>query len=522
MPNVAYVRPEFSALLPRWNMIRDCLAGAAQVKARGDVYLPRPNPTDQSPENLARYAQYLQRAVFYGVTGRTLRGLVGQVMSDDAMLVLPPLLEVMEKDIDGGGVSLEQQSQKALDLVLAHGRAGLLADYPSMATGPATRQQLLDAEVRPVVLLLEPWDVINWRTISIGGVMKLALIVINESYVTDDDGYAQEFDDQWRVLRLDNDGLLVVEEWIRKPGTGKGTDTAADYVLKSIVDGAGNKTEAQYFPTDSSGKRLNYVPFTFIGAVNNDPTPDLPPMYDMAELNIAHYRNSADYEESCFIVGQPTPVLGGLTEDWVKTVLKGTVQLGSRGAIPLPAGGTAALLQAGPNSMPKEAMEAKERQMVALGARLVQQQKVARTATEAGQENASETSVLCAVTHNVSEAYEHALRWALAYVDVTADAEKVVQFGLNDDFDISTMTAQDRAQLIAEWQGGAITDEEMRAALTRSGVAFEDFDMWKQKSEEQALMKPIAPIIPMPGQPVPPGKKPAAMPMQKQQGTPAE
>jgi len=36
------------------------------------------------------------------------------------------------------------------------------------------------------------------------------------------------------------------------------------------------------------------VPFTFIGATNNDCTPDLPPLYDMAVL----YRNSADYEEA--------------------------------------------------------------------------------------------------------------------------------------------------------------------------------------------------------------------------------
>ena len=60
-------------------------------------------------------------------------------------------------------------------------------------------------------------------------------------------------------------------------------------------------------------------------------------MYDLAVLNIAHYRNSADYEESCFVTGQPTVWASGLTEAWVEDVLKGELRLGSFGGIPLPA-----------------------------------------------------------------------------------------------------------------------------------------------------------------------------------------
>jgi hypothetical protein len=62
-------------------------------------------------------------------------------------------------------------------------------------------------------------------------------------------------------------------------------------------------------PKRGDGEAWNYIPFTFVGSVNNDETPDLPPLYDLAVLNVAHYRNSADYEESCYMVGQPTPYL---------------------------------------------------------------------------------------------------------------------------------------------------------------------------------------------------------------------
>ena len=128
--------------------------------------------------------------------------------------------------------------------------------------------------------------------------------------------------------------------------------------------------------------------------------------------------------------------------------------------------------------------------MVAIGAKLVEQSQVQRTALEASMENASETSTLASIARNVSSAYEQSLRWALAYLDRAPATE--LKYKLNTDFAIATMNAQDRAQLSAEWQSGAITDEEMRKQLERAGVAYEDFEEWRTKRDEQVLTKPIA------------------------------
>ncbi len=499
-PNIAWPRPEFLELLPRWQLIRDCVAGSAQVKKRGDQYLPRPNPTDTSPENLARYEQYRHRAVFYGVTGRTLNGLVGQVMAEDPHLVLPAIIDTMEDDIDGGGVSFAQQAGHALSLVTAHGRAGLLVDYPKQAGEATTKAELDKGQVRPTIVLVEPWDVINWRVLPVGGKNVLALVVISEQYVTDDDGFEEQWDDQWRVLRLDEQGEVVIEEWVRDP------NNAREFILKPNKE---TGSVAQYFPTDSAGKPLRAVPFKFIGSNNNDPTPDLPPLYDLATLNIAHFCNSADHEESCYIVGQPTPVFTGLTEGWVKEMLKGVVQLGARGAVLLPEGGDAKLLQADPNTMPKEAMEAKEKQMVALGAKLVQEQQVQRTATEVTSDRAAETSVLGNIANNVSEAYECAFALALTFVDVSqapkdGQDSEAVEVELNTNFVANRLNAQELAQLVATWVAGAITDEEMRLNMIRAGIASDDFETWKTARDEQLLTKPIAtgvPAKPAPGAP---------------------
>jgi hypothetical protein len=447
------------------------------VKEKAELYLPKPNPTDTSEENKSRYKQYIERAMFYGVTGRTLRGLTGLAFKSDPAITLPKTLEVMESDADGAGVSLNQLAYKAHSLVMAFGRAGVFTDYPA-TEGATTRAQLEAALVRPTIQLVEPWDIINWRTICVGGKLKLSLVVLSEEYVTDDDGFEQECDDQWRVLRLDEDGLYVMEEWIRDPNNKN------EYVIKKI-----NEQEARYFPTDASGKRLDYIPFAFIGATNNDSNPDLPPLYDLASLNIGHYRNSADYEESAFLVGQPTPVLAGLTEDWVKNVLKGKVLLGSRGAIPLPVGGSAMLLQAAPNIMPKEAMELKEKQMVAIGAKLVDASAPQRTATEARMENAGEQSVLTMVTKNVSSAFVQALEWAGYFVDKT---ESEIVFEISTDFLPAQIDANGLTQLIAAWQGRALSFTEMRKKLRDSGYATQTDEEAKDELDSEEI-QPTAP-----------------------------
>jgi hypothetical protein len=50
-------------------------------------------------------------------------------------------MDVVKVDVDGAGVSLDQQSRKALSHTIAYGRAGMLTDYPT-TEGPATVKEV--------------------------------------------------------------------------------------------------------------------------------------------------------------------------------------------------------------------------------------------------------------------------------------------------------------------------------------------------------------------------------------------
>lgn len=438
-------RREYRDMLLQYQRISDCEMGQDQIKKRTTRYLPAPNASDESIENQNRYKAYLERALFYNVTQPTISGMVGQIFARDPVAELPTNLDVLMQDASGEGLTLTQLAKRAARYTLGYGRAGVLSDYPEIDTGESVSVQQVEAgEVRPIITIYNAIDIINWREIIVQGRKILRLVVLREKYDDDSDEFAISTKDQYRVLRI----------------------TEGVYTVQVYRDGV--PVSDPVVPRGSNGQPFTRIPFTFIGSENNDSDIDVPPMGAIANINVAHYRNSADYEESTFVVGQPTLVVSGLTEDWLQNQLKGVVSFGSRGGLALPEGANAQLIQMEPNSAAFEAMEKKERQMVALGAKLVEQRSVQRTAFETGVETASETSILQDVANNVSAAIKFALEQSAAF---TGDSPNEIQFDLNDEFDLAMMTAQEREQVIKSWADGAITFSEMRANLRKSGTA---------------------------------------------------
>lgn len=460
-----FIKPELLEMLPVYKLCRDCYSGDRAVKGRVNFgaqsvnngagggrnvaispYLPDPSPSTESDEIKAqRYNDYVTRAVFYNVTRRTVAAMAGAVFSKYPNLQLGDLT-ALETDVDGAGQSLMQQAKDAFTNCLLTGRGGFLADMPVI--DGASRAQVSSGSIRPNIAHYCSESIINWRYRTFNGIKKTSLIVLAETYVDSDDGFEQTTKPQLLVLRL-NDSEQVESEIYRK--TDKGWQSLGVNLLK-----------------DGYGKPLTEIPFYVYGAVNNDLEPDDSPIYDVAQLNIAHFRNSADYEEGNFIAGQPTLVVTGLTQDWVDDVLDGGIAIGARSGIMLPANASASLLQATANNALMESMLHKEKQMTALGAKLIENNKQAKTATEAAQDSAEESNTLTNMAYNLSDAYTKAVKACARYMRYD---DKDVVVTLNTNFNFAKMDAQARAQLVAEWQSGAITFGEMRGALVESEIA---------------------------------------------------
>lgn len=487
--SVKHIRKEVSDLLPIYKMIRDVLGGPSKVKAAGVTYLPAPDPLDNSEYGAARYESYVTRAIFFDATARSHEGFVGQMFYRETVLELPAILKPMIDDIDGQGTTLEQQLKSTAGEVLALGRQGLYTDYSADGVDKVTRQDQEIGRVRATIQRYSPERIINWRWSSIGNHRYLSLVVLEEDYAETDDGFETKTKTQYRELRMEpNDsGKLIFK-----------------CVVWREVDNQFTAMEPTY-PKMGNGKNWDRIPFQFIGSSDNDPEVDKPPLEGMAHVNIGHYRNSAEYEETIFMMGQPTPWASGITENWLKEAWNGELRLGTREFIPLPTGGQMGLLQMTPNTMAENGMVQKEKQLVALGAKIMENKAVASTATEENRDSVIENSTLSSVAKNTSSAYTKAFMDALAY----SNGSGKVTVEINTDFETSKLSAQERQQLMADWQGGGMTWEEYRWNMRRGGVVFVDDKVAREQIKEE-LEESIdldKNPLPKPGEKVPPAEK---------------
>ena len=442
---------EYVESIPLWNQVKDCVKGSAAVKSRmsgslkGDAYLPVPDPLDTSDENVSRFAAYLYRANFVNFTGHTKKGMIGMVFRRDTKIEFPAELEYLKTNSNGGGLSIDQLIKAILGGTLEAGRFGLLVDYPAISD--EEREKLTVEQVKELNLQanIQPYaadQIINWRTTVVGAVKKLSLVVIKEKVEEiAEDGFGVKKVTKHRVLKL-VDGVYIQELW-----------DDADTMEKTFT------------PRKSDGSEWNEIPFIFVGSENNDETVDESPLFDLSAINLAHYRNSADYEESSFFVGQPTPVVIGIDENWYTKVLKKKLKLGSRSGIPLPAGGDAKLLQAEANTMPAEGMTAKEQQMIKIGARVIQDISGDETAEAAKIRFAGQNSQLAGIIGNIEDALNSCFVWAGEFMATV----KETTLEINRQFYDATMDAQQAMAIIQFADRGDMSQADVRDSLRRSG-----------------------------------------------------
>jgi hypothetical protein len=403
-----------------WQQTRDAVKGSVAIKEKRARYLPVPDGEtgSEGATNLRyaneehkgtgtlRYRNYIKRAVYTNFTGRTKNALVGAVFRKDPTIVVPAGLEYLIDDATGDGLSLNQLAKDELSNLLEVGRAGFLVDYPQADQGLSVEDvDLLDLRASIVPYTAE--QIINWKLDAYGGRKLLTLIVLEEDYPDDDDEFGHEKKKQQRILRLSDEGY-------------------SQQIYRDEMP-----YSEQFFPTKADGSKWFEIPFVFCGSKNNDASIDDAPLADIAEVNLAHYRNSADYEESCFITGQPTLfITHSLSAEQFAEYNPNGIKLGSRAGHVLGETGAATLVQAEANNIVREAMNSKLNEMVAIGARIVTDRGQNETAEGARIRFASENSVLGDVVNNLSEALFTCIIWVGKFMGFDGDTE----FYLNTEF----------------------------------------------------------------------------------------
>ena len=426
-----YKHPDYERAAPLWEKVRDACAGEDAIKAKAEAYLPAPSEEDTGAAK--RYARYLQRAVYLNATGRTLQGLVGVAFANWPQVVTRH--KILLDDADGSGVGIIGQAQGTLAQVLQTGRAALLADFAKL--DEVTRKRVAGKTVadweqaggRAFVSSYTAEQVLTWETQG----TSLTRVVLLEAHTIYEGGEAKSLP-QLRELLLVG-GKYIIKVWQKRTDNG------------------------QFLLVDTIETGRPFIPLAFVGATKNDPSPDTPPLLDLANLNIHHYQAGADFYESAFLMGQPMLAISGVTEEWVAK--QGAIIFGSRQALALPQGGSAQLLTASPNTQAKEAMNELRENMAQIGARLMAPGEAVKTATQSASETKAAYSVLSLACDNVSQAYTRVLQWL---------NDPTGSFAIDTRFNDLTLDANAIRELVAAWQAGIVPQSDAVALLQRLGV----------------------------------------------------
>lgn len=444
--------PQYDALAPRWQRMTDVCNGEDAIKAAGERYLPMPNKDIRTDEALARYANYKDRAVFVEVTKDTLDKYTGQAFKDDPVLNVDKQLDYMKRDANGAGLSIYQVAQKCFEAQLERGRFGLFGDYP------ATNDEVSQADVernalRPTINFYAPESIINWRTTVIGGQTVTNMVVLHETvYETDpDDIFSSEQVEQWRYLGLDETGYFV--EVRRKAATGQQGDNDGFVIHQKRV-----------YPTKSGNAKFDRIPFVIGGSDSNDWCEQNIPLESLAKMNLAHYRNSADYEQSAFICGQVQPWMSGVSEQRMQALEKKNIRIGSGALIMLEENGKFGFAQAEPNGLAGEAMEKKYLIMQALGAKLSEAQtsgsNSTKTATQSDHETETQNSTASMAVSCLNEALNDALLLCYEYLGIPVTGTVDYLFKVKQDF-VNHKADSTVMQSIGSWVMGGLAPKDM-------------------------------------------------------------
>lgn len=380
MDKVTVTHPDYTNHESTWKKCRDAIKGQEAIKAEKELYLPRPSGMDNTA-----YEVYLKRAQFYNAGKRTVSAISGQIFRRK------PIVKTDNKDplesVSIDGLSFTEYSKNVINEWGNVGRVGTLVDINESKT--------------PYLAMYTAESITNWKESMINGVLQLSLVVLSECIEKEDQIFTHDKETQYRVLKLNVDGIYQQEIW-QKSGDNF---IVVDKITPIIND-----------------KVFGYIPFRIINTAGAGAAVELPPLNDLVNINIGHYINSADFENDLHWSGVKTPIFPG----WEG----GTIPIGKAIAVDLAA--KPYMLESTSGSGLSDEMTKKEERMAVTGSQILAQKgRYLQAAKTAEIQNEGESGILSSLSDNMDSYFEKLLKIVYEWGDY-GEIEAVI---FNKDFD---------------------------------------------------------------------------------------
>lgn len=405
--SISKPHPEYSYFRDIWEMVDDFVLGEKQVKQQGTLYLPM--TPDWSDE---QYEEYLELAPFTNFTGRTINALQGAMFLKEPLIKLPRSIEYLKDNADGKGGSLAQVIRRTGQENFKKGRAGLYVDFPRAESNTYAATRDLQASI----VHYDALNILDWDEDARG----LTYVKLQEQYRHYDANMSWSYKRRYRELRL-VDGAYRVD-----------------------VKDEGGQIEDSYVPM-AQGQVLPFIPFQFVGSINNDSSCDTVPVYEIVSKNKTHFQIEAEIMRSIRLFNSPmlTLSIGDIPADQWMAINGldngGTLKFGGQRGLILGMQGDAKLLQLQENSLAQKKSSLVLEEAAMLGARLVTKSSGRATAEQIRIETSAENAVINSIAKNIEDAYQRVLTWCQMFMSQTVED---IIFSMNTEFYVQNPDAQ--------------------------------------------------------------------------------
>lgn len=283
MPDISTPNLDYNNMVEAWDINDALMGGTLYMRSLGEAYLPKwPN---EEPDS---YKKRLAVATLLPTYEETIKQNVGRVfaaptrLSDDT----PEQIKEICQDVDLEGTCLDVWAQQLFSIGMQYGLAHILTDYPVIYGEVKTAAQEKEIGARPYAIIINPRQVIGWKSKTENGRIILTEIRIKEVVIVDCDDYGQTKIDQIRHIEIGS-----VKIW-RKTKASDGSDTWAIHEEW--------KTSRKDIPL-----KTFYTKRT--GFMKGEP-----PLLNLAMLNIKHWQSQSEQDNILHVARVPILTAFGL------------------------------------------------------------------------------------------------------------------------------------------------------------------------------------------------------------------
>lgn len=277
-----------------WDLVDTLWGGTQAMRSASKVYLPQ-----EPAEPETAYFNRLSKSVLTPIYPDTIKKLMGKIMRQPVVLeddVPPSIMRYMD-DVDSEGTDINEWTKQIGIAALNHGVTYILVDSPNVDAieaereEPVTRADALNGTMRPYAIHVKAPQLIGWKSKVVNGqvILTQARIIIT----TGEDSIEDEFSQ-----------ALVVRIHVWEIGRKR--------IYRKVTDEEGNE---DWVIESDNEVELDMIPLIPVYGWQVSFMVGVPPLLDVAYLNITHWQSDSDQRHILHVARVPLLFGSGLGDD---------------------------------------------------------------------------------------------------------------------------------------------------------------------------------------------------------------